>query len=205
MILTNGQNVKEAKLVMLGSTTVGKSSLVTRLTRDTFNNGTSSTIGAAFLSKTIQVEDTQVKLQIWDTGGSERYRAMAPMYFQNAQAAIIVFDITAKASFDDVETWLRELRDKGPKDIIIGLAGNKSDLDRQRVVSSTEAQEFADRMQITHFCETSALSGANVETLFGEIAAAIARGEVPSLSTEVRLQPKAQDNNPPPKKSGCCK
>ena len=83
----NAGNIKEAKVVMIGSTTVGKTSITIRLTRSTFVESTTSTIGASFQSKTLTVDEEQIKLQIWDTGGSERYRAMAPMYYHDAQAA----------------------------------------------------------------------------------------------------------------------
>ncbi|KAH0791105.1 small GTP-binding protein [Histomonas meleagridis] len=86
------------------------------------------------MSKTFEVNGIQVKLQIWDTGGAERYRAMAPMYFHDANAAIIIYDVCSKNTFEDVSSWLKELREKGPNDIYIGLAGNKIDLADRRIV-----------------------------------------------------------------------
>ncbi|KAH0793523.1 ras-related protein Rab-5B [Histomonas meleagridis] len=168
--------IKEVKLVMLGSTTVGKTSIVTRLTKEIFNGQSTSTIGTAFLSKTIPVDDMQIKFQIWDTGGSERYRAMAPMYFQNADAAIIVYDITSSESFSDVETWLKELREKGPENIVICLAGNKSDLSQMRAVSYENVVKYANSHGLRIFKETSALTGENIEQLFIEIARILAKG-----------------------------
>ena len=196
MILSQGQQLKEAKVVMLGSTTVGKSSIVTMLTRGTFSENTASTIGAAFLSKTISIGDTELKLQIWDTGGSERYRAMAPMYFQNAQAAIIVYDITVSSTFQDVEQWLKDLREKGPTDIIIALAGNKSDLADKRKVKTEEAQTFASKHQIPIFKETSALNGTNINEIFNCVAAEIAKGkpkpDIDSINIDLSVKPEPQ-------------
>ena len=196
MILSQGQQLKEAKVVMLGSTTVGKSSIVTMLTRGTFSENTASTIGAAFLSKTISIGDTELKLQIWDTGGSERYRAMAPMYFQNAQAAIIVYDITVPSTFQDVEQWLKDLREKGPSDIVIALAGNKSDLADKRRVKTEEAQAFASKNQIPIFKETSALTGTNINEIFNCVAAEISKGntkpEVDSVNIDLSVTPQPQ-------------
>lgn len=199
MILTSG--VREAKLVMLGSTTVGKSSIVTRLTRDTFNPESPSTIGAAFLSKSVQVGDIMMKLQIWDTGGSERYRAMAPMYFQNAEAAIIVYDITAKESFKDVEYWLKDLREKGPENIIIALAGNKCDLP-QRNVSTESAREYATKNNIPLFKETSALDGTNILSLFTDVAQFILNGVPQTKPNPVNVN---TNSEPEGKSSKCCK
>lgn len=201
MIVAAGQ-LREAKVVMLGSTTVGKSSIVTMLTRGTFSNNCASTIGAAFLSKTLKVGDHDVKLQIWDTGGSERYRAMAPMYFQNAQAAIIVYDITNSSSFNDVEVWLRELREKGPQDIIIALAGNKRDLADKRSVKTEDAQRFASKNQLHIFKETSALDGTNITEIFADVAKIIATGE--ATKPEIMESDLKILDSESKKKKGCC-
>jgi small GTP-binding protein len=170
MIIAQGTQLKEAKVVMLGSSTVGKSSIVTMLTRGTFSETCASTIGAAFLSKTISINGNEVKLQIWDTGGSERYRAMAPMYFQNAQAAIIVYDITVQSTFQDVEQWIKDLKEKGPPQITIALAGNKCDLGDKRKVKTEEASRFAAKNGIKIFKETSALNGTNINAIFNDVA-----------------------------------
>ena len=198
MLLTSGQTLRDAKLVMLGSSTVGKSSIVTRLIRETFASDTVSTVGATFLSKTIEVENMQVKLQIWDTGGSERYRSMAPMYFHDADAAVIVYDMTSRQSFDDVDIWLKELNDKGPQSIVIALAGNKSDLSGQRAITERMANDYAEKHGIETFMETSALSGENITELFTEIARRI-----------VTAQPGMRKNRPvnlrkQEKQNGCC-
>ncbi|KAH0790919.1 Ras-related protein Rab-5B [Histomonas meleagridis] len=195
--------IKEVKLVMLGSTTVGKTSIVTRLTKGFFNGESTSTIGTAFLSKTIPVDDIQVKIQIWDTGGSERYRAMAPMYFQNADAAIIVYDITSAESFADVETWLKELRDKGPENILICLAGNKSDLSQMRAITQENMCKYAQGHGIPIFKETSALTGENVESLFTEIARQLSKG-VPNEPQMPKLELAEKNKTPTKEKTSCC-
>lgn len=197
MIIAQGQQLKEAKVVMLGSTTVGKSSIVTMLTRGTFSETCASTIGAAFLSKTISINDNQLKLQIWDTGGSERYRAMAPMYFQSAQAAIIVYDITVNSTFQDVEQWIKDLKEKGPANITIALAGNKCDLADKRKVKTEEALRFAAKNGIKIFKETSALNGTNVNEIFGDVAAALLKDPTPSSPESVEIATPAE------RKHGC--
>jgi small GTP-binding protein len=174
MLLQSGQSIHEAKIVLLGSQTVGKTSLVTRLIRGSFASDAPSTIGASFLSKTIPVGNVQVKMQIWDTGGSERYRSMAPMYLRDAHAVIAVYDITSSQSFQELEdVWLRELIEKGPQSVVIGLAGNKADLHDKRVISTRMGEGIAQGHSIEIFYETSAIDGQNVQELFQRIAEAV--------------------------------
>ncbi|KAH0789081.1 Rab GTPase [Histomonas meleagridis] len=173
-------NIKESKLVLLGSSTVGKSSIAVRLTREMFLENSTATIGASFMSKTFEVNGIQVKLQIWDTGGAERYRAMAPMYFHDADKPdtfTMFINVCSKNTFEDVSSWLKELREKGPNDIYIGLAGNKIDLADRRIVSTNEGQEYARANGIHVFKEVSALTGENVNSLFSSIAELLSKGQ----------------------------
>lgn len=168
---TGSPGFREFKLVMLGTTTVGKSSIVIRLTRESFNSESSSTVGASFMTKQITVDDTRCSLQIWDTSGSERYRSMASMYFQGADAAVVVYDITSRESFDDVTNWLKELKDKGPAEIVVALVGNKLDLeDKHRAVTTDQGKDFAAQNKIPIFLETSAMTGQGIEEVFQKIA-----------------------------------
>jgi small GTP-binding protein len=176
MLFNPGQAIRDAKVVMLGSSTVGKSSIVTRLIRDCFPTEIMPTVGASFLTKTVTVGDIQVKLQIWDTGGSERYRSMAPMYFRDANAAIIVYDVTSAQSFQEMEIWLKELNQKGPQSIVIALAGNKSDLAARRVIEESALQRFAEKYQIETWMETSALNGEHIQELFQAVAQRVIAG-----------------------------
>jgi Ras-related protein Rab-5C len=181
-LLSSGQTVIEAKVVLLGSQTVGKSSMVGRFMRGTFSSNTVSTIGAIFVAKTVEVANVQVKLQIWDTGGSERYRSLAPLYCRDAQAGIVVYDVTSSQSFQEVEDiWLTELIEKGPKNIIVALAGNKVDLVEARAVSSTMGESLAKKHKIDIFKETSAGTGQSIEELFAAIAEhVVSTGFVPA-------------------------
>ena len=98
------------KLVLLGESAVGKSSLVLRFVKGQFHEFQESTIGAAFLTQTVCLDDTTVKFEIWDTAGQERYHSLAPMYYRGAQAAIVVYDITNADTFARAKTWVRELQ-----------------------------------------------------------------------------------------------
>ena len=111
------------KVVLLGESAVGKSSLVLRFVKREFHEYQESTIGAAFLTQTVQIDDTTVKFEIWDTAGQERYHSLAPMYYRGAQAALIVYDITSKDSFIKAQNWVRELQRQASTNIVIALVG----------------------------------------------------------------------------------
>eukprot|EP00929_Paragymnodinium_shiwhaense_P056362 TRINITY_DN28211_c0_g1_i1.p1 TRINITY_DN28211_c0_g1~~TRINITY_DN28211_c0_g1_i1.p1 ORF type:complete len:200 (-),score=55.54 TRINITY_DN28211_c0_g1_i1:132-731(-) len=155
------------KLVLLGDASVGKSCLVVRFAKGEFYENQEPTIGAAFMTQTVSLGIEVVKFEIWDTAGQERYKSLAPMYYRDAAAAVIVYDITSKESFDAAKSWVAELQSTNT---LIALAGNKSDLDSSRVVERETAQAYANDMGIL-FMETSARSGQNVNDLFHEIAA----------------------------------
>lgn len=122
------------KLVLLGDTAVGKSCLVVRFVRDEFFEFQEPTIGAAFLTQSVSLGDSTVKFEIWDTAGQERYRSLAPMYYRGAAAAIVVYDITNKESFNGAKSWVKELQRRGDPNVTIALAGNKADLESKRNV-----------------------------------------------------------------------
>jgi len=158
------------KLVLLGDTAVGKSCLVVRFVRDEFFEFQEPTIGAAFLTQSVSLEGATVKFEIWDTAGQERYRSLAPMYYRGAAAAIVVYDITNKESFNGAKSWVKELQRRGDPNVVIALAGNKADLPNKRKVEFQEAQQYAEENGILHM-ETSAKSATNVKSLFQEIGA----------------------------------
>uniref|UniRef100_A0A7S1S1H3 Uncharacterized protein n=1 Tax=Alexandrium catenella TaxID=2925 RepID=A0A7S1S1H3_ALECA len=154
------------KLVLLGDASVGKSCLVVRFAKGEFYEYQEPTIGAAFMTQTVNLNDVTVKFEIWDTAGQERYKSLAPMYYRGSAAAVVVYDITSKESFDAAKAWVGELQQT---DALIALAGNKSDLDTSRKIRKEDAQAYADEMGII-FMETSAKSGTYVNELFREIA-----------------------------------
>ncbi|CAB11737.1 GTP-binding protein ypt5 [Schizosaccharomyces pombe] len=159
------------KLVLLGDSAVGKSSLVLRFVKDQFDDYRESTIGAAFLTQTLPIdENTSVKLEIWDTAGQERYKSLAPMYYRNANCAIVVYDITQAASLEKAKSWIKELQRQAPEGIVIALAGNKLDLAQERrAVEKADAEAYAAEANLLFF-ETSAKTAENVNELFTAIA-----------------------------------
>ncbi|KAH1113710.1 hypothetical protein J1N35_007088 [Gossypium stocksii] len=153
------------KVVLIGDSGVGKSQILARFARNDFSLDSKSTIGVEFQTRTLLIEHRSVKAQIWDTAGQERYRAVTSAYYRGAAGAMLVYDVTKRQTFNHIARWLEELRGHADKNIVIMLVGNKSDLEKQREVSTEDATEFAQKEGL-FFLETSALAAKNVETAF---------------------------------------
>ncbi|XP_075687625.1 ras-related protein Rab-17 [Rhinoderma darwinii] len=153
------------KLVVLGNTDVGKSSLVLRYIRDDFHE-TVSTTGCAFFSQRVYLQGKSLDFEIWDTAGQERYHSVCHLYYRGASAALLVYDITSKETFSRAQLWLQELQKcfiSG--EMVIALVGNKTDLHDERKVSREDAEAFAEQNQLL-FMETSAKTGNGVKEVF---------------------------------------
>ena len=185
------------KLVLLGETAVGKSSIALRFVRNQFLEYQESTIGAAFLTQSVEIDGKTVKFEIWDTAGQERYHSLAPMYYRGAKAAVVVYDITAEDSFTKAQNWVTELQQSGSQGMIIALAGNKADLaETQREVSASDAKAYANKHNL-FFMEVSAKQAINVNGLFCSIARELARndeGNGDENDDNGRLRLNARDN-----------
>ncbi|EAX94558.1 Ras family protein [Trichomonas vaginalis G3] len=195
------------KIVLLGAQSSGKTSIVTRIQNNTFNANAGSTIGAAFTSKIMMVDDTQVKLDIWDTAGSEKYKSLIPMYYRDARAAIIVLDVTREETIPAAVEWLNELREHGKQDCVVVCAANKVDLTSQRVITSEQVADFAFSNQVSLYKETSALTGSGIQELFNETARLLIK--LPAVESQEDTELKGlvgnlDTTNQPPPKSGCC-
>lgn len=181
---------------------MGKSSLVLRFVKREFHEFQESTIGAAFLTQTVQIDDTTVKFEIWDTAGQERYHSLAPMYYRGAQAALIVYDITSKDSFHKAQNWIRELQRQANANIVIALVGNKLDLASKRMVENSEAKEYAEENNLL-FMETSAKTAINVVEVFTAIATRLPTADSDGKRDGgVKVNDKKGDDKD--KKGGCC-
>jgi small GTP-binding protein len=159
------------KVVLLGESGVGKTCIVLRFAKGTFNASSGATLGATFLSKSLELQEYGVTLnyQIWDTAGQEKYRSLAAMYYQDALAAVLVYDITHKESFAAIEYWMKELKDRAPPGIKIVIAANKADLVESEQVKAEDAKQYAqDHGAI--FQMTSAKDGMGINEIFVEIA-----------------------------------
>ncbi|XP_020575905.1 ras-related protein RIC2-like [Phalaenopsis equestris] len=162
------------KLVLIGDSGVGKSNLLSRFTRNEFNLESKSTIGVEFATKSLNVDGKIIKAQIWDTAGQERYRAITSAYYRGAVGALLVFDVTRRATFENIVRWLRELREHTDPNIVVMLVGNKSDLRHLVAVSTDDGKALAERESL-FFMETSALESTNVENAFSEVLTQIYR------------------------------
>merc|ERR1719362_2223432 len=169
------------KLVFLGEQAVGKTSVITRFMYDTFDNNYQATIGIDFLSKTMYLEDRTVRLQLWDTAGQERFRSLIPSYIRDSSGAIVVYDITNRASFLNTAKWIEDVRSERGSDVVIFLVGNKKDLSDRRQVSTEEGEEKAKEYGVM-FIETSAKVGDNIKSLFRQLAQALPGQEEPPTS-----------------------
>ncbi|KAL6450077.1 VPS21 Vacuolar protein sorting-associated protein 21 [Candida maltosa Xu316] len=153
------------KLVLLGEAAVGKSSLVLRFVSNDFQENKEPTIGAAFLTQKCTIGDRTIKYEIWDTAGQERFASLAPMYYRNAQAAIVVYDITKPASFIKARHWVKELHEQANRDITIALVGNKYDLVEDDNEEDGESLRKVNEEGLLFF-ETSAKTSYNVNEVF---------------------------------------
>eukprot|EP01091_Cochliopodium_minus_P008263 TRINITY_DN183_c0_g1_i1.p1 TRINITY_DN183_c0_g1~~TRINITY_DN183_c0_g1_i1.p1 ORF type:complete len:209 (+),score=59.16 TRINITY_DN183_c0_g1_i1:36-629(+) len=155
----------QCKLVLLGEAAVGKTSLITRFVKEEFFPSSPSTVAAAFLSKTLNVDGNILNLGIWDTAGQERFHSLAPIYYRGADAAIVVYDITDMNSFEKAKTWIQVLKNELGDSVIIFLAGNKCDKEEARQVSTSMAKKYAD-MENCIFEECSAKNDINIKSIF---------------------------------------
>jgi len=198
--------IQPFKLVLLGESAVGKSSLVLRFVKGQFHEYQESTIGAAFLTQTVCFDDTTVKFEIWDTAGQERYHSLAPMYYRGSQAAIVVYDITNPESFTRAKNWVKELHRQASANIVIALSGNKADLGNKRMVEYEEAQSYSEENGLL-FMETSAKTAMNVNELFLAIAKKLPKNtDAPGSAGSPRGGRGIElTENAEPKQGGCCK
>jgi Ras-related protein Rab-37 len=173
------------KTILVGDSGVGKTSLLVQFDQGKFQGGSfAATVGIGFTNKNVNVDGTKVKLQIWDTAGQERFRSITRAYYRDAQALLLLYDVTNKASFDNIRAWLAEINEYAQDDVVIMLLGNKCDMNAERVVSREHGDRLAKEYG-TAFMETSAKTGINVDLAF----MAIAR-DLKSKKTQAPHEPK---------------
>ena len=166
---TLSQDYCSFRLVLLGRTSVGKSSLLSRFVSDKFIENPQTTIGPVFVTRRVKVDGASVNLEIWDTAGEERYESLAPLYYRKAHAAIIVYDITDPDTFQRAKMWVKELKEHAHPNVVIALTGNKADLASKRMVNYEEAEAYAKENSLL-LMDTSAKTAMNVKEIFHAIA-----------------------------------
>ncbi|GKT22855.1 Small GTPase like protein [Aduncisulcus paluster] len=158
------------KVVLLGDSGVGKTSLVLRFVKNEYKAEVLSTIGAAFFAKTVQTSQGTVKFEIWDTAGQERYRSLTPMYYRDASSIVVAYDITDEHTFRIAQNWVDEVTAMTGDDVVIILVGNKSDCSAtDRAIDRSTAESYAAEKSLL-FVEASAKTGACVNDIFVSIA-----------------------------------
>ena len=183
--MLKSQFVYNFRFIIVGDSSVGKSCILVRLLKDQFKDNHEVTLGVEFASKVIPVDNqTNIKLQVWDTAGQEKFRSIARQYYRNAICCILVYDITSVRSFKSCKKWLEEIREHSQPKVMIMLIGNKSDLEDKRQVSTTEAERFASAEGLL-FLETSALNADNVLPAFQKAAREVYKGVLTMKYTDV--------------------
>ena len=161
---------KSYKVLLLGNSSVGKTCILIRFSEDTFNDNYEVTIGLNYRIKTITLDNTPIKMQIWDTSGEEKFKAIAKNFYRGAHGVLLIYDICQKSSFLDVKGWIEQIIENTDNDeIVMILCGNKSDMEKERVISKEEGENLAKNYGIPFF-ECSAKNNINIDEIFNTMA-----------------------------------
>jgi len=194
------------KVLLLGNSDVGKSSLILRYVDQVWSDTFVPTIGVDFKVKTLEIDNKQIKMQIWDTAGQERFRNVISSYFRGSHGILLIYDITNRDSFKNLENWLIEIEKNASQNVLKILIGNKNDLVNDREIQSEEGQAFANRNGM-EFIETSAKMNTNVTEAFEALAKLMMKFNSEKKNVLNKNEPKTlsaasgQDLN---KKKKCC-
>uniref|UniRef100_A0A5F9DSL4 Ras-related protein Rab-13 n=1 Tax=Oryctolagus cuniculus TaxID=9986 RepID=A0A5F9DSL4_RABIT len=157
------------KLLLIGDSGVGKTCLIIRFAEDSFNSTYISTIGIDFKIRTVDIEGKKIKLQVWDTAGQERFKTITTAYYRGAMGIILVYDITDEKSFENIQNWMKSIKENASAGVERLLLGNKCDMEAKRKVRKEQATKLAQEHGIRFF-ETSAKSSVNVDEAFSCLA-----------------------------------
>ena len=196
------------KVVVVGDSGVGKTNLIKRFITNTFSENSKATVGVEFISKSYKINNQVFKIEMWDTAGQERYKSITAAYYKGAKGALIVYDTTQKTSYENINKWMVEIKDKASKDMKLMIIGNKTDLKDSRQVETNEALQKAKDLEAS-LMETSAKDGSNVKEAFYDLLKEMYR-EIKKKIEVVESQTKGGNDgiqletNEKPKKKGCC-
>ncbi|XP_043261044.1 ras-related protein Rab-3 isoform X1 [Colletes gigas] len=174
------------KLLIIGNSSVGKTSFLFRYADDSFSSAFVSTVGIDFKVKTVFRHDKRMKLQIWDTAGQERYRTITTAYYRGAMGFILMYDITNEESFNSVQDWITQINTYSSGNAQVILVGNKCDMEDGRVISAEKGKELADQLGVQFF-ETSAKENLNIKTVFEQLVDIICDKMSESLDNDPTL------------------
>ena len=153
------------KFIIVGDSSVGKSNILLRFSRNEFDSGHQATLGIEFANKHVIYNNVDYLVQIWDTAGQENFRSVTRAYYKASAVAMVVYDITKEETFSHIQTWIKDCKDLAPSTVLIALIGNKSDLEEQRVITKERGENLARENKMMFF-ETSALNGNGIENAF---------------------------------------
>ena len=196
------------KILTLGDSGVGKTSIIQKFVNDKFNQNMLSTIGVDFQSKVIIINNTKIKLKIWDTTGQERFKTLTSQYYNGADGALLIFDVTSKLSFERINFWINELKEKKKlNELGLLLIGNKIDLVNKRIIDKEEAENFAKNNNLSYY-ETSALKNININNIIIDIAKQclnnIKRNDENIINNSINEKKMIIENIGGNKKKKCC-
>lgn len=195
------------KYIIIGNASVGKTNLSFRFIKGNFSEKYHPTIGMEFAVKNIKIGDKICRIQLWDTAGQECFKSVSRGYYKNSACALIVYDISNRKSFDNIQTWVEECKNNAPQTLTMVLVGNKSDLEDIRTISYEEGKNLATSNNMLFF-ETSALNGNNIEKLFYDSAETIVKkmqDNVYDLNIEdCGITIKRENNKKDIQKKKCC-
>jgi len=189
------EGVESFKVVLVGESGVGKTSIITQFIDQTFQQDQQSTTGGTFSTKSVICDNSRIiKFEIWDTAGQERYRALTKMFYKDANAAVLVYDITRKDSFEELQNyWAQQIKECSPENIILVVAANKADLIEQEAVDEDEARKFAEGLGAI-FATTSATTIGTINALFIEIAKKYTGSNNIKIKEDYEDEPEPEDN-----------
>ena len=206
--MSSEEETPSCKVVLLGETGVGKTCIISRYIRNAFNPETEISTMASFTSKTLTMSNnTKLRFDIWDTAGQEKYRSLTRFFYKDAAIAVLVYDITRKESYEELKTyWVTQLQECVNDNLVIGIAGNKSDLFSKEAVKEEEVKEFARSINAV-FKLTSASVGTGVDQLFQSLGEVYLSPDKVNRRTSMKDQRKItiKGNNFDNKRNGCCK
>ena len=182
------------RVVLIGNAAVGKTAIIMRFINKTIQLLYEETVGAAFHTFQTKIDGEQVTIQVWDTAGQEKYRSLGPVYYRNALAAILVFDVTDKQSFLDLDGWIDNFRATAGHSPPIFLVGNKIDLESNIKVDENEAQKYANEKEFPLFL-TSAVSGFNIDFLFQNVADKIVHNSSKVIKQRIKPPNNIEESN----------
>ena len=199
------EDMEEIKMILLGEAGCGKTSIISRYTLDKFDSNYFTTYSSTFLSKLFEYKGKKYNINIWDTVGQEKFRSLTKIFIKGTKICLFVYDITNMQSFKELKFWLEQAKTIAEKDVVLGMAGNKSDLIIKQQVDDKEAMDFAKENNIIFGSTSAAKNKSSVDQLINKLIIKYIENKNPQLNSAVNDENniKLNNNNNEPKKDNC--